>query len=450
MEQEQGKWEDIIRSKIYDFEADTSPDDWDIISGKLPSGGKTVTLNPYRRYSYAAAAAVAALLIVGGLYFYQDDKVTDNIAAVEQPVEKPVENVVEKPVENSVVVVEKADVAVEKSVETVGKSGDKTVKAVEKPVDNLLVTPATNKISQESGLDETDEPPVELRPLLLDEDTKIAIPDVKEIEADILLGFDDIEPEAVAIDKPLVADASQEIKRRRWGFGMGGGGYTMNSTSGALSVGPYSMPANDFDEYIKDLEFVRMRSSNQSLSQDPGIIERVSDAKQGKVKHKMPISAGLGASYYLNDRWSLQSGVVYTLLRSEGNAYSTGSSTDEWKQNLHFVGVPLSLSYKIAEWKRLQFYASAGGTWEINVAGKLKKSKFEDGLKTTEHESLRMKESLWSVNARAGVAYPLWKFINVYAETGASYYFENNSKIETIRSDKPFNVSLQAGIRLGF
>jgi len=155
-------------------------------------------------------------------------------------------------------------------------------------------------------------------------------------------------------------------------------------------------------------------------------------------------------SYYLNDRWALQSGAVYTLLRSEGSYLDDVGNIGERKQNLHFIGVPLSLSYKIAEWNRIQFYALAGGMCEFNVAGRIEESLYEGGLKTKARKSLSMKEPLWSVNMRAGATYPLWRFINVYAETGASYYFDNNSKIETIRSDKPFNVSLQAGVRLGF
>ena len=447
MKEEKGKWEDKIRSKIYDFEADTNPDDWDIISGKISSGGKTVTLSPYRRYGYAAAAAVAAVLIVGGVFFYRgDDRMSDNLAVVDKPVEMNEEITVEKPVEKSEIIVEKGTEIVEKSV-------DNAVKTVEIPLNKeKSIDSATKKNISENETDKAGESSVQIRPLLKGEDINIELPDIdiKTVEKDILYGFDDIKPEVVTIEKPLLADASQEVKHRRWGFGMGGGSYAMSSTSGALGVGPYSMPVNNFDEYIQNSEEVTLRSFNQPIFQDSenGFNVRSSDFQRGKVKHKIPISAGLGVSYYLNDRWALQSGVNYSLLRSEGSDYNDGNI--EWKQNLHFVGVPLSLSYKIAELNRFQFYATAGGLFEYNVAGRLKESLFEGDLKVRTRKNLHMKEPLWSVNTRAGVVYPLWRFINVYAEAGASYYFDNNTKIETIRSDKPFNVSLQAGISLGF
>ena len=460
MEEEKGKWEDIIRSKMFDFEADTNPEDWNIISEKLP-GGKTVKFSPYRRFGYAAAAAVAVLLIVGGLYFYQaNDRVDDRLAVIE----KPVDNIVEKNADivNKVAnAVEKSDENVDNSVEkaekTVDAAGKSVDKQVEKPVEQSLKTPVEDKKTpREARIEDTNEPPVELRPLLIEdaETDKNQIPEIniKEIEKDILNGFNEIEPEQIPLTQPLVAETTTETKRRRWGFGMGGGGYTANSSSGAAGVQSYSSVL-DQEEYMGQRGIIGLRSSSdRSTISSPVNSSRIDDSEKisSSVKHKTPISAGLGVSYFLNDRWSLQSGVVYTLLRSKGSYYDNVGNVAEWKQNLHYLGIPLSLSYKIAEWKRLQFYASSGGMFEINVAGRFEESVLIEGLKTVENQNLRMKKPLWSVNTRAGIAYPLWRFVNVYAEAGASYYFDNKSNIETIRSDKPFNVSLQAGFRLGF
>ena len=444
MEDRKEKWEDIIRSKIYDFEADTDPGDWDIISDKLP-GGKTVVFRPYRKYAYRAAAAVAALLIVGGLYFYpyNDDDI-DTMAVVEKPtpvvVEKSASDVIEKGAEGA---------------EAVGES-------VEKPVENfvenstpLVAAAKDRKTVREAKSDKAKESAVSLQLLHNDNADILELPEVniKAIEKDILYGFNELKPEAVSLDKSYVADVTAKEKRRRWGFGMGGGSYAVGSTSGTSGVEPYSTALN-YDEYMLGNNTVRLRS----FGKDPymydysEIIETTAvENKTGDVKHKTPISLGFGISYYLNDRWALQSGAVYTLLRSKGNFYDDIiSNTVDWKQNLHFVGVPLSLSYKVAEWNRFQFYASAGGMCEFNVAGKLKNTVYVEGMNVTDTENQRMKAPLWSVNTRGGVVYPVWKFINVYAEAGASYYFDNNSEIETIRSDKPFNVSLQAGFRLGF
>ena len=89
---------------------------------------------------------------------------------------------------------------------------------------------------------------------------------------------------------------------------------------------------------------------------------------------------------------------------------------------------------------------------EWNVSGNIKTDSYflEEKATLTEKEPVRMKEMQYSVNARAGAIYPIIKFINAYVEGGANYYFDNKSSIETIRSSKPFHVSLQAGLRFGF
>ena len=439
MKAEKGKWEDAIHSKIYNFEADTNPDDWEIISGKINPAGKTVKLNPFRRYSYMAAASIAAIIIVGGLYFFQgNDSVTDRMA------------IVEKPVENEFIISEKVATDVEK---------DEVF--IEKPVDNYVnnsvgsTSKATTEENKKATLvamnDVTVESAAQIIPLPVEdnrkETEKIPDTDIKVIENELLYGLNDISLEEIQLTEPLLADASSEIKRRRWGFGMGGGSYTVSSTSGVIGVEPRTMNIN---EYMSGINTIGVRNASQSgllnESKTPaGIV--ASEDNSGTIKHKTPISLGFGVSYYLDDRWALQSGLIYSFLRSEGN---DNIGNYEWNQKLHFVGVPLSLSYKIAEWKRFKFYASAGGMCEFNVAGKVEEIVNSDGVKITGSKNQRMDNPLWSVNVRAGVNYPLWKIINVYAEAGTAYYFDNKSNIETIRSDKPFNVSLQAGIRLGF
>ena len=88
---------------------------------------------------------------------------------------------------------------------------------------------------------------------------------------------------------------------------------------------------------------------------------------------------------------------------------------------------------------------------EVNVAGKQHIELFSDDIsimKQTEH--VRMKEWLWSVNGKIGLSYPVVRFVSAFAEVGASYYFDNGSAIETIHSEKPFNVSFNVGLRFGF
>ena len=54
---------------------------------------------------------------------------------------------------------------------------------------------------------------------------------------------------------------------------------------------------------------------------------------------------------------------------------------------------------------------------EMNVAGKRRIKLFSDEVEIAKQsEHIRMKEWLWSVNARAGVSYPIIRFVSAAKE----------------------------------
>ena len=143
----------------------------------------------------------------------------------------------------------------------------------------------------------------------------------------------------------------KEVSPRRWGFGMGGGSVTAGTSN---SLNTYALKNTS----LTDQELLFLNSANFENS-----------ARKTNVKHKTPVSLGMSVSYSLNNRFALVTGLNYSLLSSSwetSDAYHNKTS-----QKLHFIGIPLSLTYRIAEWKRFQVYAAAGVMTEVNVAGKL-------------------------------------------------------------------------------
>ena len=92
-----------------------------------------------------------------------------------------------------------------------------------------------------------------------------------------------------------------------------------------------------------------------------------SNEEQLKFKHKMPISAGITVEKRWKNNWGIESGVMYTLLRS---TYSTESNTQQGEQELHYVGIPVNVTYRFAQLKMFGFYAAAGPKIDFNVSGK--------------------------------------------------------------------------------
>ena len=159
-----------------------------------------------------------------------------------------------------------------------------------------------------------------------------------------------------------------------------------------------------------------------------------------RVKHSMPISFGVSLSYPINERWSFQTGLTYTYLRSKWKYVSSDRVVQ--KQSLHFLGMPVSVNYRLTNWSRPYCYFNAGILAEVNLAGKLKNS--------YGYEHICIPGVLWTTYARVGVAYPLIRFVSVYAEGGICYYFDYKGPVETKRSENAFNFTGQLGLRLNF
>lgn len=416
-DQERDTFDDLFRSKLHNFEMDTMPGDWDAISSRLP-GKAPVPFRRTLRY-WAAAAVVSLLMITGSVYLYTPDKERTPVAEAIREKTEAVESQLAEQVAAPVASVAPS-ITTERSIATERSITKKTAVASSRmrtrmgSVDVSEIVAAAN-----------------VEQVALPSDTVVA---AEEVEVAVAQAELSATPQTLIADAaPTAKEKAKEIKPRRWGFGMGGGSVTAGTSN---SLNTYAFKNTMMSD--PELTFLNSTSFDKQVAKT-------------NIHHKTPVTVGLGVSYYLNDRFSLQSGLNYTFMSSDWE--TNGDYHRETKQKLHFIGIPLSLSYKIAEWNRLQFYAAAGGMTEMNVAGNLISETFvkkEAAPLSAERESIRMKEWMWSVNARVGVSYPLLRFISLYAEVGADYYFDNGSKIETVRSEKPFNVNLQAGFRFGF
>ncbi len=418
IDNDRDKIDDLFRSKLYDFETETMPDDWDLIASRLSA----TKARPVRRalHYWTAAAAISLLVISGAVYWFKSAKDAAVIVQTIQEKTEVIEQSIQSGTNLSSAFIHQEEAAVTSSAPV---KADKPVVAAlhtRQSVERFVHAPSASEILEEQIGDE-----------ITEDIESIDIAEKEELENYSA----EIEVETVSASfqniKKEKAEAEAEVSGKRWGFGMGAGGVTTGSSN---SLNTYAFKNTS-------LEDVTLMQYNSPYFNE--------QAAKTNIKHKMPFSFGMGVSYKLTERLALQSGLNYSYLTSSWE--TNGAYYGKTKQKLHYIGIPLSLNYTIAQWHNVQWYASAGAMAEINVAGKLdtKLYKGEDIL-AHETERVRMKELLWSVNAKTGLSYPLIRFLSVYAEAGVGYYFDNGSDMETIRSEKPFNVNLQAGFRLGF
>lgn len=423
---ERDTWDDLFRSKLQDLEMDTAPDDWEAIASRLPDK-KTVPFRKSLRY-WAAAAVLSLLMITGSMYVFERNEGKDTVADKVEHMAKQIETQQTKRLES-----------IAERVEPVGQARPIVAANVDPVVrKSRLADFRTRVVDTKSYMENLPEEisTVEDTDPVVERDEQAIDSDVNPPSEDPKRNLSTRAVSSGAVTTSLLAETTPQVQKketssRKWGFGMGGGSVSAGSDN---SVNTYAFK----NTTLQDMELMSLNSPHFNK-----------ELPKTNIHHKTPVTIGVSVSRFLNKRFSLQSGLTYSFLSSSWE--TNGAYHNETKQKLHFLGLPLSLSYQIAEWKQIQLYAAAGGMMEVNVAGRLDTKQYSGG-KEFRHQSekTRMDALLWSVNARVGASYPLFRFMSLYAEVGAGYYFDNDSPIETIRSEKPFNVNLQAGFRFGF
>lgn len=156
------------------------------------------------------------------------------------------------------------------------------------------------------------------------------------------------------------------------------------------------------------------------------------------INHKSPISVGVSISKRISDRLALESGLNYTLLRSESKDLN-GATVDE--QKTHFLGIPIRLNWTFLKQKKVNLYTSVGGMLEECIAPKT-------GSGSGEEEKNCVNGLQCSLASSLGIQYNATTHVALFAEPGLAYYFDDHTLASTIRREKPLNFNLRCGVKL--
>lgn len=168
-----------------------------------------------------------------------------------------------------------------------------------------------------------------------------------------------------------------------------------------------------------------------------------------RLDHQVPITVGITAQYGITDRWGIETGVTYTYMRSR--AESKGIFDYDITQELHYIGVPLAASYKFVDTHWVEVYAKIGGALERCVSARrvYKYMNSNDENTGRQSEKIDYEGVQLSTFASVGAELKIGEWVGIYAEPGLGYYFDNDQPAN-YRTDNPFSVTLQAGLRFHF
>ena len=229
-------------------------------------------------------------------------------------------------------------------------------------------------------------------------------------------------------------ELGRKDKRLRGGMKLqlyGENGFIGKTSGGNSPVLMSSMPSSDPVYYDKNIKIANF-FDERYMAMIP-----TSDLYE-ETKHHQPISVGMQVGFHLLPKLKLSTGLVYTKVSSDFISGVSDTRTVS-TQDLHYIGIPLNLSYSVWEYKGLHTYVTAGGEGAVNI-----KNHTETDGEVKESKRDKMQ---WSTNASVGIQYDFIPQLGVYVEPGMKYYFDNGSQIENIFKDKKLNFNIQFGLR---
>ena len=427
------KWLKQIKDKVEGHREEAPAALWSKIAADLPlSQRQTKTIPLYRKSKFWLAAAVLFLGVSSIALLWQEEgvKLQEAPQKVYVAHDPYLNSIVEELQEEELLPSAQADIAeaLTSGVSSTPESGIKpsllashtkieSQSAVRTFVSNI-VTPQEDQLADEQSVE------------VLQEQKTGSSEKSDRSQARSAKKYDDLYAHLRAAN-PTSGDVDQTAQSRlslhAGGAGkiLGGGvsGVQTNSFYREVSLDSFVSPAT-LDSQKKTEMFIR-----------DGLPYIKDEIQINDYKHNQPISFGLSYSYGLNKYLALESGLVYTYLSSDVTEIAT---QERFKQKFHYLGIPIKLYWSFFKHNKLSLYASGGGMVEVAVAGKVG------------GENKRPTRPQFSVLAGVGAQYSFSSVFGLYIEPGVAYYFNDGSHIETIRTEKPFNFNLNAGVRLTF
>lgn len=457
-------WTDTLKQKMSGYEERPSDELWAALSEKAGLQESRRKVIPVWFWGLSAAAALMAGIFVvtkvndksvndlGSIT--ADVAVSEQVdAAVPESVETEAPESVERTLAEELVEMKSAeamslaDVAVGRKQEAakVGVKQEVKVRKV-KPALTAEAVPVESRVGSGEVEDSAESAETSV-PENQDVDTVPVESSVAAVAEDVT-AVNTEEYEAMSWDEYLKETPSEKARARRSGgfsAGIVAGGAVGGNTSGSKPTAMV-MGANPLAAGVTKTDWIDKDSKASAIVYNQPEV-------QEEYSHKIPVKVGLTARYNITGRLGVETGLTYSVLSSSvktGNS-ETGNNWSSGSQTLHYLGIPLNISFNILNTRYVNIYVTGGGMMEKSISGNIKTDEYVDGkFARTLTAKISPKGLQWSVNAAAGVQANILPQLGVFVEPGVSHHFKNGSRVRSIYTDKPTDFSLGFGLRYSF
>ena len=226
-----------------------------------------------------------------------------------------------------------------------------------------------------------------------------------------------------------------------------------DSTDGPQPSGPQMFSTwEEYSRYLQQNAHGNMSEAEKALMEIAiNNTNNINNIKNGgKIVeheyHDKPITFGLSMTKTINRKWNVETGLQYSILKSE---FILGE--DDYyvqkRQKIHYLGIPLCLSYKWFGANRWTAYTSAGIILNIPLSGKTDEQ-YVTGTVIPYSDSWHFTPPFqWTIGTGVGLQYNFANNWGVYLEPTFSWHIPNGSTTRTIWTEHPFTITVPFGIR---
>ena len=160
-----------------------------------------------------------------------------------------------------------------------------------------------------------------------------------------------------------------------------------------------------------------------------------------KTRHDAPFRAGFTIFLPLNERFSLGTGLAFSMLHCSSSASGSDISVSK-DARYRYLGIPLTLRYQLTSGGWGSLYGTAGIEADYLLKGLLTSSSGSMSVDNT----LSNQPLQFSARIGTGYEYIIYRRWGIYAEASLDYYFKNNSDLATYFRQHPLTPSITLGV----
>ena len=223
-------------------------------------------------------------------------------------------------------------------------------------------------------------------------------------------------------------------RRRNHGFALSFFASGSTASDGASKVIVLNKIASDPESFISvfpDRSYSWL-SSLMAYADTPSTTPETSKLT---MHHDMPLNVGASISYGFTRRLALESGLTYSYLHSD-----ITKGEDNYSRQLHYLGIPLALQFKVLESRGFSAYVSGGGSVAYCLGGRMSRIG-GNSARINDHPTQL------ALTASAGAQYRIAGPFCLFGEVACNRYFDDGTSLDTYYSANPWAPSFKAGVR---